>query len=181
MNILHLAIQMNLSKKLKRSGWIRENIKDPESLAEHCFTITVLITILSKYLGVSEEKLIRMAIVHNFSALLTEDFVVERGKKIFKRLQKKKEKIEKEAIRTIFWDYDMNYSNLYNEMVQRKSKESIIFWQIDKLATTIQAYDYEKEQNKSLSEFFENARIYIKEPLLKKAFEDLKKMRKSFK
>ncbi len=178
MNILYLAIQMDLSKKLKRSGWIREKIENPESLAEHCFSITVLVTILAKYLGVSEEKLIRMALVHNFSALLSEDIVVERGGKILEKLKKKKEEIEKEAIREIFWDYGMDYSKLYKEMVQKKTKESIIFWQIDKLATVIQAYDYEREQKKSLSEFFENAEAYIKEPLLKKAFEDLKKMRR---
>ena len=177
MNILYLAIQMDLSKKLKRSGWIREKVDNPESLAEHCFSITVLVTILAKYLGVSEEKLIRMALVHNFSALLSEDIVVERGGKIIEKLKKKKENIEKEAIRTIFWDYGMDYSKLYNEMVKRKSKEAIVFWQIDKLATAIQAYDYEKEQKKSLSEFFKNAQMYIKEPFLKKAFNDLKKMR----
>lgn len=172
---------MALSKKLKRSGWVEKKIKNPESLAEHCFSITILVIILAKYFGVSEEKLIRMALVHNFSALLTEDMVVERDGKILERLKKKKEKIEKEAIKAIFWDYDMNYSSLYREMAQKKSRESIVFWQIDKLATAIQAYEYEKDQKKDLLEFFKTAQLYIKEPLLKKVFEDLKRMRKSVK
>ena len=41
----------------------------------------------------------------------------------------------------------------------------------------IQAYEYEKEQKKDLTEFFNSAKKYIQHPLLKKAFEDLLKLR----
>lgn len=177
MNFLHVAIQMTLSKKVKRSGWVREKINAPESIADHCFGITTLVTLLSPHFDVDQAKLMKMAIIHNFTAALTDDTVTERGGKILKKALNSKEKTEREAIRNILWEYGDEYMDIFNEMKENKTEEAEIFHQIDKLEMAIQAYQYEKEQKKDLSEFFANAGIYIKHPLIKKAFDDLLKMR----
>ncbi|MBI5127750.1 HD family hydrolase [Candidatus Roizmanbacteria bacterium] len=178
MNILHLAFQVGLSKKLKRTGWVMNSIKEPESVAEHGFRVTVLAMTLASYLGVNQEKLIKMAIIHDLGETATGDLVVERGSKLDKDKRKKKEKIEKEAIRQILFGYEEDYAKLFQEMIERKSPEAAVFWEIDKLEMAIQAYEYEKEQGKDLTEFFDNAGAYIKHDHLRKAFEDLLKMRK---
>jgi 5'-deoxynucleotidase YfbR-like HD superfamily hydrolase len=178
MNFLHVAIQMGLSKKLKRSGWVREKIANSESIADHCFGITTLVSLLSPQLEVDQEKMMKMVIVHNFASTLTEDTVVERGGKVNKEVLKLKEKTERQAIRTILWEYGEEYTKIFDEMKLMKTKEANVFAQIDKLEMAIQAFQYEKEQKKNLSEFFDNAALYIKHTLLKKAFDDLLKMRK---
>lgn len=177
MNILHLAFQVGLSKKLKRTGWDRDKIENPESVADHCFRVTVLAMTLAPYLIVNQQKLIKMAIIHDLGETASGDLVVERANKLDKKKRKKKEKIEKEAIRQILLGYEEDYGKLFQEMIDRKSEEAQIFWQIDKLEMAIQAYEYEKDQGKDLSEYIKNAELYIKQPLLKKTLNDLKKMR----
>ncbi len=177
MNILHLAFQVGLSKRLKRAGWVKRKVKNPESVAEHCFRVTVLCMALAPSLEVDKEKLTKMAVIHDLGETATGDIVVESWKKIFFDKRKKKEKMEREAIRQILYGYGEDYSKLFQEMIQRKTKEALIFWEIDLLERTIQAYEYEKEQGIDMTEFFVSANYHIKNPLLKKTLKDLEKMR----
>ena len=177
MNILHLAFQVGLSKKLKRTGWKMYKIIEQESVASHCFRVAVLAMTLAPILNINQEKLLKMSIIHDLGETATGDLVVERGSKLDKDKRKKKEKIEKEAIRQILFGYGEDYSMLFQEMIERKTPEAQIFWQIDKLEMAIQAYEYEREQAKDLTEFFDNAVSYINHPILRKAFEDLQKIR----
>lgn len=178
MNILHLAFQVGLSKKLKRTGWVNNNILNPESVAEHAFRVTVLCMALAPILKVNKEKLIKMAIIHDLGETATGDIVFQHGKKIDLKKKLKKERIEKEAIKQILFGYGEDYSRLFHEMILRKTREALVFWEIDVLERTIQAYEYEKEQKKVLSQFFEGAEIEIKTPILKQVLKDLIEMRK---
>lgn len=177
MNILHLAFQTGISKKLPRTGWVEHKIKSPETVAEHCFRVIVLAMALAPHLELDQHKLIKMAIIHDLGETATGDLVVQRGKTLYKDARKEKEKIEEESIRAILRPFGEEHQRLFHEMIQRKTKESLIFWEIDKLEMAVQAYEYEKEQKINLSEFFDSAGTIIKHPLLKKAFDDLKKMR----
>jgi len=103
MDILHLAFQVGISKKLKRTGWVKRKVKNPESVAEHAFRVIVLCMALAPSLKVDQQKLVKMAIIHDLGETSTGDIVVESWKKIFLDKRKKKEKIEKEAIRNILW------------------------------------------------------------------------------
>lgn len=177
MDILHLAFQVGLSKKLKRTGWVMRKVKDPESVAEHAFRVTVLCMALAPSLGINKEKLIKMAIIHDLGETATGDLVVERWNQVDYKKKEKKEEIEKEAIRQILFGYGEDYSKLFQEMIHRKTRDSQIFWEIDILERTIQAYEYEKEQGINMEEFFVSPKINIKTPLLKQVVKDLLKMR----
>lgn len=179
MNILHLAFQIGLSKKLKRTGWVVRNVKNSESVADHAFRVTILSSVLASTLKVDREKLIKMSIIHDLGEISTGDIVVESWKTIFLDKRKKKEEIEKKAIKEILSDYGEEYSTLFHEMIKRKSNDVNIFWEIDIFERTIQAYEYEKEQNIDMEEFFVNALYHLKHPLIKKAVIELNKIRKS--
>jgi len=177
-NILNLAFQVGISKKLRRTGWVMRNVKDPESVADHCFRVVVLSMALAPMFEVDREKLTKMAIIHDLGETSTGDLVVEKGRTVNIKLRKEKENIEKQAIRNILYGFGEDYSKLFQEMIDRKTKEAIIFWEIDVLERTIQAYEYEKEQGVDMSEFFDNADEKIKNPVLRKSLSELIKMRK---
>lgn len=166
-------------KKVKRAGWVREMVKNPESVAEHSFRTIVLAMILAPNLKVNQEKLIRMAIIHDLGEVMVGDLVDERGTKIDFALRKSKEKKEEEAIADFFRKIEQKdeYLNLFSEMIERKTEDAKLFWEIDKLERTFQALEYEKEQKINLTEFFENADEQIKHPLLKGIVGELKKLR----
>jgi len=173
--VSRFAEQVGISKRIKRTGWVREGVEDPESVAEHSFRLVVLSMALGKFLDVDTEKLVKMAIIHDLGETSTGDLVVERGKKIDSALKKEKEAREEQAISNLFISFGEEYRIIFQEMIKRESKESQIFWQLDKLEMAMQAKDYEKEQGIVLTEFIENARIHITEKFLKDILQDISK------
>lgn len=167
-DVVKLVKILGKSKKIKRAGWVREKIKNPESVAEHSFRLIVMCMALAKVLKVDQEKLIKMAIVHDLGETKTGDIVVERGTKIYSQKRIKKEILEEEAIKELLSIFGEEYHRVFHELIERKSREAKIFWQLDKLEMAFQAKEYEEEQGKDLEEFFKNAEMNIKTPLLKK-------------
>ncbi len=170
------------SKRLLRTGWVREKIKDPESVAEHSFRAGVIAMVLSDKLGknLNKKKLIKMALLVGIGELITGDIVVERGEHIDIKKREEMERQEKEDVGKIFAKIgdSENYSAVYKEMVDRVTLESRVFWQLDRLEMAIQALEYEEEQDKKLDEFFVNADLYIQEPLIRGIFNDIIKSRR---
>lgn len=170
------------SKRLLRSGWIREKVKDPESVAEHSFRVGVLAMVLSDKLNANldKNKLIKMALVHDLGETITGDMVVERWDIVDIKKRDIKEEEERKGIQKIFdiIGQGVEYTKIFEEMIQRNTSEAEVFWQLDKLEMAIQALEYEKEQEKKLDEFFVSVELQLKEPLLKEIFADILKERK---
>ena len=180
MDYLKFARQLGKSKKIKRTGWVREKVKNPESVAEHCFRLIALCMVLAKELKVNQEKLVKMAIVHDLGETSIGDIVAERSGKIDFDLRKKKEEMEEKAIAQIF-ESSMSkeeYVALFKERVELKTEESKIFRQLDKLEMAIQALEYEEEQNANLEEFFVDADKNIAHPIIKTIMKQILESRK---
>lgn len=170
------------SKRLLRSGWVREKIKDPESVAEHSFRVGVLAMVLSDKFGypLNKEKLMKMALLHDLAEVITGDIIVERWDIVDVDKRKEKERQEKEGIKKIFDKIDQGdeYAAIFEEMIGRLTPEAKIFFQLDKIEMALQALEYEKEQGKNLEEFFVSVGLYYtKDPLIKEIFDEIIKER----
>lgn len=179
--IVNFMAIVGKSKKIHRAGWVREKIKNPESVAEHSFRVSVLAMVIADPLGLDKEKLVKMALVHDLGEVITGDLVFARGAIIDIKKRSEKENKEKEGLKNIFSPIgtDDEYVKIFEEMIQRTSEEAKIFWQIDKLEMAMQALEYEKDQNKKLDEFFINAELQIEAPLLKKILGEILKRRQN--
>lgn len=170
------------SKRLLRSGWVREKINDPESVAEHSFRVSVLAMVLSDKLGenLDKNKLIQMAILHDLGELITGDIVAQRHDIIDVKKTNNKEKKEKEGIRKVFGKVGLSkeYVEIFEEMINRTTPEAKVFWEFDKLEMALQALEYEEEQGKNLEEFFVNTDLYMRNPVLKGIFDRILKERR---
>ncbi len=167
------------SKRIIRTGWKREGVKDPESVAEHSFQLSVMAMVLADQLEVDKEKLIKMAILHDLGELSTGDIVWSRGKIMDIEKRTNKETTELLGIKKMFAAINKTneYKNIFEEMMERKSPEAKIFWQLDKLEMAIQAMQYEKDNNKKLDEFFINTNLQLYHPFLQKIFAEVLKQR----
>lgn len=177
MDFIKFAQLIGKSKKIKRTGWVREGVKNPESVADHSFRLVVLAMVLGPLLKVDRNKLVKMAIVHDLGETVTGDIVIGRWGKVDKELQKNKYKMEGDAIRKMFQD-SPEYIDVFEEMLEKKTKTAKIFKQLDKLEMAFQALEYEQEQGKDLTEFFVDTDAYIMHPFLRKIFEELESLRK---
>lgn len=167
------------SKRLVRTGWKREHIDNPESVAEHSFQLSIMAMIFANQLGVDTEKLIKMAIVHDLGELVTGDIVWTRGKIMDIEKRVIKEKDELEGIISIFGNIDKSsdFRTIFEEMIERRSEEAKVFWQLDKVEMSLQALIYEQESGKNLDEFFLNSNLQIYTPLLRDVFSLILKKR----
>lgn len=171
------------SKRLLRSGWVREKVEDPESVAEHSFRVGVLAIVLADKFGeaLDREKLVKMALLHDLGEVITGDIVTERGEIIDIKGRDEKEAREREGIREIFDKIGEaeKYLELYDEMIGAVSEEAKVFKQLDKFEMALQALEYEEEQGKNLNEFFMNVDLYGgRFPFLKELFTALLAKRK---
>lgn len=174
--------KVGASKRLLRSGWLREKVKNSESVVEHSFRVGVLAMVLSKPADekLDKNKLIKMALLHDLAEVITGDIIVERWSILDLKKRDEKEQKEKENIVKFFNKIGEGeeYVAIFEEMILRNTQEAKFFWQLDKLEMALQAYEYEKEQGKNLGEFFETADLYIKNSLLRKIFEQILSTRK---
>ncbi|OGH21450.1 MAG: hypothetical protein A2958_01695 [Candidatus Levybacteria bacterium RIFCSPLOWO2_01_FULL_38_13] len=163
------------SKKLPRTGWIREKIKNPESAAEHSFRVGVLSMILAEKLEVEKDKLMKMALIHDLGEAVTGDLVWIRWGVVDLKARGKKEEQEIRGVIKLFSGIEegKKYIKIFEEMILRSTKEARLFWQIDKLEMALQALEYEEEQGKNLDEFFATADLYVKHPVLREIFDEI--------
>ncbi len=172
-HILNFLLTTIQSKRVVRTGWTMMDISSPESVAEHSYQLCVMAMVLADQLGVDRVKLIKMALIHDLGEIFTGDIVWVRGNIIDIDKRRKKELIEAEGIKKIFKDTHKaeEYKSIFQEMVERKTAEADIFWQLDKLEMAIQALDYELRNKKDLGEFFVSVDLQITSPLIRSIFE----------
>jgi putative hydrolases of HD superfamily len=164
-------------KTIRRSGWVKNNVPSPESVAEHSFRTAVMAMILAPKVGVNVEKAIKMALIHDTGEAKIGDLIKFEGKSF---LPDADEKIQKEtaAVQEIMEGIDgREYLELFNEYVANKTKEAQFVKQVDKLERALQAYEYEKKNNIKLQDFFTSADFLIKNPVLRQLLEEIEKLR----
>lgn len=178
--VIKLAQQVNLLKGLPRTGWLNKNIKNPESVAEHTWRVAILAMILGPELKVNQEKLVKMALIHDLGEASIGDLVWERGNKVVGS-QQEKHKDELEAVKEMFGNTYPEYLELWKEFEKQETPEAKALKLFDKLEMVMQALDYEKNgyAKNDLQEFWDNSEKYLKNSELEELFAQLKKLRKS--
>lgn len=177
-NFVKILLNVGRLKSIKRTGWVREGMPDPESVAEHTFRVCFLALLLGKRLELSLEDLLGMAIVHDIEEAVTNDPVTQRGKKNVKSHNHQE---EKKVVDELFLGLPNQVELLklwekhFPQSRKGASRESSILYQLGKIATSWQALEYELAgaDPGKLDEFWENAKVYVTEPLLLKILNDL--------
>ena len=177
MELLNFALTIGKLKKLKRTGWVRYGIPDSESVADHIFRLAVLTMFLAEKVGADPEKSLKMALVHDLGEATIGDIVTRRGVNILpiKKRKLKKERVAFDAILSLVDAKE--YTALFDEYEKQATKEAQFVYQLDKLEMAIQAYEYEKEHDIDLEEFFESARTVVQNKNLVRILDDIEKLR----
>ena len=181
--LVDLLLKTGKLKSIKRSGWVREKFLDPESVAEHTFRVCFLAFILAEDLKLERSELLEMALLHDIEEVSTSDPVTQRG---FKEIANHNHVLEKKIVRELFSPLKRRdeYYKIWAEHLPQSSpgtsRIALVLYQIGKIATVWQALEYELagEDPKKLDEWWENAEVYVKEPLLVELLKELEKRRR---
>ena len=161
-------------KKISRQGWVDKlNLKEPESVADHTYSLATMGMVLSDLGHYDSEKVIKMALLHDLAESKIGDFTPDKIDK------SQKEKIENNAFEEILASLPESlqeqYLRIWNEYVKNESRESRLLHQLDKLEMALQARIYEKEGHSKtkLDTFFQTAESEITDPKLKELFRQI--------
>jgi len=158
-------------KKISRQGWIDKLlIKNPESVADHSYSMAVMSMIISDLQKYDSEKIIKMTLLHDLAESKIGDHTPEQLNK------EEKNKLENNAFHEIIKNLPdlikSQYLQIWQEYQENISLESKLVHQIDRLEMALQAKIYENEghSKEKLESFFKSAEIDITDPKLKELF-----------
>jgi putative hydrolase of HD superfamily len=69
----HSVLQL---KSVRRAGWVSKvNVKDPESVADHTFSMCAIAMLLSDRLGLDTGRVMKMVILHDLAESIVGDYI----------------------------------------------------------------------------------------------------------
>lgn len=198
--ILELILRVGKLKRMPRSGWVLRGVRNPETIAGHTFSLTLMAWIFSKKTThkLDEEKLLKMALCHEICEIYAGDTtpyepILSQGKKVFKkwiRFSKKEKrafflkdyKKEKKALQKLLFgltlDLKKEIIGLWDEFKGNRTREARFLHQLYTMQTLLQALLYWRKDKKfPIESWWEWAYEIISQPL---ALEFLKELKKKF-
>lgn len=172
-NILNFLLEVNKLKGKERRGWLIHQIKNPETVAEHIFHLTVLVWVLGKKKkNLNLERAIKMALIHDLCEVYAPDLtpydpLLPKNKKkmieILKRwpkftpalkIKKEKEKFaaENKALNKLVAKLPKHLKKeikiLWLDFSKGLTKEGRFVRQADKIVNFLQGIEYWKKHGK---------------------------------
>lgn len=158
-------------KKIPRQGWIDKlSIDNPESVADHTFSMAIMGMIFSDLENYDTEKILKIILLHDLAESITGD--IPQGQ----ISSEEKTVLENNTMKKILNDLPLSlqkqYDILWEEYQSNNSKEAKMVHQLDKLEMALQAkiYSNEGHSKEKLNSFLSSARLEINDPKLLELF-----------
>jgi putative hydrolase of HD superfamily len=158
--LLDFIEEIGVLKNIPRIGWQFRGIKNCESVADHCYRVSLLAMLLADILveqGVrlNAEKVMRIALLHEIAEARVTDIPAVSLGYIPAEVKSQAEQKAAEAMLNPFGALGERYLALWEEFEQRSTLEARVVRTADKLEMLIQAYQYEKTGYQSLGDFWD--------------------------
>ena len=173
-DLLNFFIEIGKLKRMPRRGWVIRNVKNPESIAEHTFRVTIMAWFLGKEKNnnFNIEKIIKMALIHDlcevyagditpYDSILTKDkkklqqlvktwprFSEKKRKKLVEQKYKKENSGLEKLIKNLPEKLKNETKMLWIDYENGSSKEGRFFKQIDRIESFLQAMEYWEKNKK---------------------------------
>ncbi|KAJ7065304.1 HD domain-containing protein [Mycena amicta] len=157
----HLLEQL---KTQKRTGWVENNIPNPESISDHMYRMAMLAMCTSDQ-KLDVAKCVMMCLVHDLAEAHVGDITPREGISAFEKRRR-----EAETIQNIVHDmlHDTPAAKqieaLWTEYEERKTPEARFVKDLDRFEMASQAFEYERAQGIPLQSFFDTSLPYLNHP-----------------
>ena len=164
--LLNFLIEIGKLKRIKRKGWLLRGVKNPETIAEHTFRMTLMVWLLCHRKKLNINKILKMSLIHDLCEVFAGDAtpydkILPKDKKKWKeifnkwpRLSKiKKEKIfldkykkENKALKKLISKLPPalkgEIMNLWGDYERGLTREGRFVRQVDRIENLLQALEY---------------------------------------
>ena len=151
-NLLDFLLTAGKLKTIPRTGWVESGVENPESVADHSYRTALTAMVLSDDMGLDTYRVMRMALLHDLTEAEMGD--VTPMMKLENHLEQENQvmkiilEVFSEPLRQLYWETWLDYQ-------EKKSPESILVHDADKIDMIIQAYEYQqKTPNDKLERFW---------------------------
>ena len=128
-------------KDLKRTGWINHHVKNPESDADHSFSVALLALLLAPK-SLNMEKCLKLALVHDLAEVYAGDYTPNDS-----IAPETKADLEYKAVERIAKEIEQgDLIELFAEYEAKKTKEAIFINALDKIDNVITATYYDQKK-----------------------------------
>lgn len=146
----------NRLKTTKRAGWVKRDVKDPESISDHMYRMGLMALISSDLPGVDRDKCIKMAIVHDIAEAIVGDITPDDGVPKLEKSRREREALDHMCKLLGEGPRAKEIHELWLEYEENSTLEAKVVKDFDKVEMILQALEYETEQGKDLDEFFQS-------------------------
>lgn len=185
--LLELFYDTRIHKDLPRSGWFFKGIKNPESLADHSWHVSMIALALGQYLLETKKiqldlsKVIYMATIHDLPELKTMDLPTPIVNKYLGRTHK--HEIEENAFIDVFHNISLSAISIallpvWQEFEDQKTIEAKLVHCADKLDMMLQVIRYEELGHHNMDDFWEDSKCLFTDLDLIIFYEGLYALRK---
>lgn len=142
-------------KTLKRTGWVNNDVFEPESVADHMYRMAMLGFLISDT-AVDKDRLIKVCLVHDLAEAVVGDITPLDGVS-----KEEKRRLEETAMKQILGDIGNDtvaaeLMALWLDYEEGTGPEAAVARQLDKYEMIVQADEYERAQGKTLDSFFKS-------------------------
>jgi putative hydrolase of HD superfamily len=132
-----------LLKRVKRRGWLKKAgiTSDRESVADHSFRMAIIAMIVGLELQIDSAKLVRMCLIHDLAESVIGDKMPQE-KESFAAHRRNEDKIMRNILSKLPEKSRSVLLRDWKELLDAKTRESSLAWQIDKLEMMLQAKEY---------------------------------------
>lgn len=170
-SIIKYIFEAGMLKRVERSGWWAEKVKQPETVAEHVFRTAVIAFILAKMEGENSEKICTAALFHDMHETRLGDMnkITARYISSDKNLEKK---VEKDQVQ----EMPKELQNAILNSFELSEKEQTILKDADYLECAFQAKEYLDIGYKGANTWVNNIQERLKTKTAKQLHSKLKTM-----
>ncbi|KAJ9069805.1 hypothetical protein DSO57_1014918 [Entomophthora muscae] len=177
--LLRFFLTLGNLKTTKRTGWIENEIAMPESISDHMHRMSMMALMVSDS-TIDIARCVLICLVHDVAEAIVGDIAPSA------RMAKADKQRQEEAAMQGFVNQlgDSKQSkfmyDLWLEYESAESKEALLAKDLDKYEMIVQAFEYEKSDNKVLDPFFESTKGKFTHPQVISWVNELYQQRASY-
>lgn len=170
--ISDFLIKIGALKEMKRKGWLLRGVKNPESIADHSFRMTIAAWLLASRKGLNISRVIRIALIHDLCEVYAGDSTpydhflpkskselkkllaiwprltkIEKQRRFLKKYGKEKASLDK-LVAGLPLHLKREIKSLWQDYEKGLTQEGRFVRQIDRLENLLQALEYWKKDKK---------------------------------
>ncbi len=173
LNAVNLFAEAGLLKKIKRSGWWVAGIKDPESVAEHCFRCAVMGYYMAHLEGADPFKVVLMTLFNDIHEARIND--LHKMGHYYIDFKEAEKKVFKDQIKNLDLRINKQLGSFRLEYEAQMSQESLVARDADILECLLQAKEYYDAGFLKTKKFFKKSPSYLKTKTAKKLWSQIKR------